>query len=138
MSFKPEVIGDSSGQWCGNALRFATREEAEANVRDLVMRCSLCARHPSSSRTIPSTTAGKKAGSSNRDRESRKARRRSDPRVANAHRMRRGGGQHAAAVKASHLDETLVIVREAMPDETATIISNVAYSLMQRSKLQCK
>ena len=38
MSFKPEVIADSSGQWCGNALRFATREEAEANVRDLMMR----------------------------------------------------------------------------------------------------
>ena len=38
MSFKPEVIADSSGQWCGNALRFATREEAEANVQDLMMR----------------------------------------------------------------------------------------------------
>src|SRR5437660_6176058 len=38
MSFKPEVIADSSGKWCGNALRFATREEAEANVRDLMMR----------------------------------------------------------------------------------------------------
>jgi hypothetical protein len=38
MSFKPEVIVDASGQWCGNALRFATREEAEANVRDLMMR----------------------------------------------------------------------------------------------------
>jgi hypothetical protein len=38
MSFKPEVIADSSGRWCGNALRFATREEAEANVRDLSMR----------------------------------------------------------------------------------------------------
>lgn len=38
MSFKPEVIADSSGSWCGNALRFATREEAEANVRDLSMR----------------------------------------------------------------------------------------------------
>ena len=24
MSFKPEVIADSSGEWCGNALRFAT------------------------------------------------------------------------------------------------------------------
>jgi hypothetical protein len=35
MSYKPEVIADSSGKWCGNALRFATREEAEANVRDL-------------------------------------------------------------------------------------------------------
>ena len=38
MSFKPEVVADSSGQWCGNALRFATREEAEANVHDLMMR----------------------------------------------------------------------------------------------------
>jgi hypothetical protein len=37
-SFKPEVIADNSGQWCGNALCFATREEAEANVRDLMMR----------------------------------------------------------------------------------------------------
>ena len=38
MSFKPEVIADSSGKFYGNALRFATREEAEANVRDLEMR----------------------------------------------------------------------------------------------------
>jgi hypothetical protein len=38
MSFKSEVIADSSGKWCGNALRFPTREEAEANVRDLMMR----------------------------------------------------------------------------------------------------
>src|ERR1700724_4698789 len=38
MSFKPEVIADTSGKWCGNALRFATRKEAEANVRDLMMR----------------------------------------------------------------------------------------------------
>jgi hypothetical protein len=38
MSFKPEVIADASGQWCGNALRFTTREEAAANVRDLMMR----------------------------------------------------------------------------------------------------
>ena len=38
MSWKPEVIADSSGKWCGNALRFATREEAEANVRDLMIR----------------------------------------------------------------------------------------------------
>ena len=39
MSFKPEVIADTPGEWCGNALRFATREGAEANVRDLMMRC---------------------------------------------------------------------------------------------------
>ena len=38
MSFKPEVIADGSGKWCGNALRFATRQEAEANVQDLMMR----------------------------------------------------------------------------------------------------
>src|SRR6202011_731565 len=38
MSFKPEVIADPSGKWAGNALRFATREEAEANVQDLMMR----------------------------------------------------------------------------------------------------
>ena len=38
MSWKPEVIADSSGTWRGNALRFATREEAAANVRDLMMR----------------------------------------------------------------------------------------------------
>ena len=38
MSWKPEVIADNSGKWCGNALRFATKEEAEANVRDLSYR----------------------------------------------------------------------------------------------------
>lgn len=38
MSWKPEVIADSSGKWCGNGLAFATREEAEANVADLASR----------------------------------------------------------------------------------------------------
>ena len=37
-SFKVEVIADASGAWCGNALRFATREEAEANAQDLMAR----------------------------------------------------------------------------------------------------
>jgi hypothetical protein len=37
-SWAPEVIADSSGKWCGNGLRFATKEEAEANVRDLSFR----------------------------------------------------------------------------------------------------
>ena len=37
-SFKVEVIADSSGQWCGNALRFGTREGAEADARDLMAR----------------------------------------------------------------------------------------------------
>jgi hypothetical protein len=41
MSWAPEVIADNSGKWCGNALRFATREEAEANVLDLAMRWTL-------------------------------------------------------------------------------------------------
>lgn len=37
-SFKPEVTIEKNGKWCGNALRFATREEAEAQVRDLSYR----------------------------------------------------------------------------------------------------
>jgi len=37
-SYAPEVIADNSGQWCGNQLRFATKEEAEQNVFDLSMR----------------------------------------------------------------------------------------------------
>lgn len=41
MSFKPEVIADSSGTWCGNALRFATKPEAEAYALDLAMRWTL-------------------------------------------------------------------------------------------------
>jgi hypothetical protein len=38
MSFKPEVIADASGKWYGSALCFASCEEAEANVQDLMMR----------------------------------------------------------------------------------------------------
>jgi hypothetical protein len=41
MSYKPEVIADASGKWSGNALRFATREEAESYVFDLSMRWTL-------------------------------------------------------------------------------------------------
>jgi hypothetical protein len=41
MSWKPQVIADSSGNWSGNALRFSTKEEAEANARDLMMRWTL-------------------------------------------------------------------------------------------------
>jgi hypothetical protein len=37
-SYKPEVQTDSSGKWYGNALRFATYEEAHANARDLAIR----------------------------------------------------------------------------------------------------
>jgi hypothetical protein len=38
VSYKPEVIADASGKWCGNALRFATKKEAEQNVQDLEFR----------------------------------------------------------------------------------------------------
>jgi hypothetical protein len=41
MSWKPEVIADSSGQWVGNALRFATEAEAYASARDLASRWTL-------------------------------------------------------------------------------------------------
>lgn len=36
MSWKPEVFVD--GQWAGNAVRFATKEEAEASGRELLSR----------------------------------------------------------------------------------------------------
>ena len=36
--FKAEVIADNSGQWAGNGLTFATREEAEVYVKDLASR----------------------------------------------------------------------------------------------------
>lgn len=49
-SWAPEVIADSSGKWCGNALRFATKEEAEANVQDLHSRWMLV----SQTRVVPS------------------------------------------------------------------------------------
>lgn len=38
MSWKPEVFIKSENKWCGNALVFATREEAEQNASDLLMR----------------------------------------------------------------------------------------------------
>lgn len=41
MSYKPEVVTDDSGKWYGNALRFATEEEAQAYVGDLSMRWTL-------------------------------------------------------------------------------------------------
>lgn len=40
-SFAPEVIADNSGKWCGNSLRFATKEEAEGNVADLACRWTM-------------------------------------------------------------------------------------------------
>ena len=38
MAWKPEVVADNTGEWVGNGLRFATKEEAEANVLNLAMR----------------------------------------------------------------------------------------------------
>lgn len=37
-AYVPEVIADSSGQWVGNGLTFATEDEAKRYVRDLEMR----------------------------------------------------------------------------------------------------
>jgi hypothetical protein len=41
MSYAGEVIADSSGKWCANQLRFATREEARLYVSDLASRWTL-------------------------------------------------------------------------------------------------
>jgi hypothetical protein len=41
MSFKPEVTTDSSGKFYGNALTFATYDEALANAQDLSWRWTL-------------------------------------------------------------------------------------------------
>jgi hypothetical protein len=38
VSYKPEVTTNNGIEWSGNALRFATEEEAALYVRDLMMR----------------------------------------------------------------------------------------------------
>jgi hypothetical protein len=38
MSFRPEVVADSSGTFVPNGLRFATEAEAQAYVKDLMWR----------------------------------------------------------------------------------------------------
>lgn len=38
ISWAPEVIADNSGKWSRNALRFATKEEAEASANELMQR----------------------------------------------------------------------------------------------------
>jgi hypothetical protein len=45
MSWKSEVIADSSGKWCTNALRFTTKREAESYAQDLAMRWTLVRDH---------------------------------------------------------------------------------------------
>jgi hypothetical protein len=41
MSWKPEVMVMGESDWCGNGLRFATKEEAEANAKNLMGRWML-------------------------------------------------------------------------------------------------
>lgn len=54
MSFKPEVqVSGEGDKWHGNALRFATREEAEANARDLSYRWLLVTGHRASESDDP-------------------------------------------------------------------------------------
>lgn len=48
MSWKPQVFVEN--KWAGNALVFATKEEAENNARDLLMRWFV----PTDSRAIES------------------------------------------------------------------------------------
>lgn len=43
MSWKPEV--EVNGQFCGNAVVFATKEEAEQSAKDLFNRWTLCTGH---------------------------------------------------------------------------------------------
>lgn len=50
MSFAAEVIADSTGQWSGNLLRFATEEEAKHYVADLMQRWTLV----TDTRVVPS------------------------------------------------------------------------------------
>ena len=38
MSWKAEVVADNSGRWIGNHMCFATKEVAEAYLRDLKAR----------------------------------------------------------------------------------------------------
>ena len=38
MSYKAEVIADSSGKWVSNALRFATEAQAQSYVKYLAYR----------------------------------------------------------------------------------------------------
>ena len=45
MSFKPEVTTGSDPTFYGNALAFATEQEAKDNAHDLFMRWMLCTGH---------------------------------------------------------------------------------------------
>jgi len=49
-SWKPQVYIASESKWCGNGLAFETRQEAEQNAADLLMRWFV----PTDSRAIES------------------------------------------------------------------------------------
>ncbi len=51
MAWKPEVFIASENKWCHNALVFATRDEAERNARDLLLRWFV----PTDSRAVESS-----------------------------------------------------------------------------------
>jgi len=53
VSWKPQVKTGIDPKWYGNALAFATKEEAEANARDLFARWTLCIDHRAVESTEP-------------------------------------------------------------------------------------
>jgi len=55
MSFKPQVTTGSDPKFYGNALAFATREEAEANAKDLFRRWTLCTGYRAAESDEPAT-----------------------------------------------------------------------------------
>lgn len=44
LPFRVQVIADNSGQWAGNGMRYATKEEAQDAARDLASRWLLVRR----------------------------------------------------------------------------------------------
>ena len=64
-SFKPvvKIIGEGD-KWCGNALRFATSEEAAASAADLASRWIMVAEHGVQESTDPVTHVMTKLGNS--------------------------------------------------------------------------
>lgn len=53
MSWKPEVQTNGGEEWSSNALRFATKEEAEKSARDLSYRWFAVTGHRASESTDP-------------------------------------------------------------------------------------
>jgi hypothetical protein len=53
MSFKSEVIADSSGTWCSNSCRYATKLEAEQAGAELASRWFAVKQHRAAESTDP-------------------------------------------------------------------------------------